>query len=192
MQTKPNINEAQNIKPIDTIVHFGAGRCSELDSYLTLQPRQLLLVEADLQLAEDLQNRTTDCESVQVTRAAVAGKPGPATFHRFTSTGSQQPASCHRLAEAFPGLKTVELLPVKTVSPTALLEPMQLQAEQENRLVIDLPGEELPVLLALQQSQQLDLFSQIHLYCGREQLYEGSEPQHRFLSGSVNRFRSDC
>ena len=121
MQTQPTINEHQNMLPIHTIVHFGAGICSELANYLTLQPRQLLLVEADPELAEDLQKRTTDCESVQVTRAAVAGKPGPAIFHRFSLPEVNSLHHATGLLELFPGLKTVELLPVKTVSPVTLL-----------------------------------------------------------------------
>ena len=83
MPTQPPINDHQNKPPIHTIVHLGAGRCSELANYLTLQPRQLLLVEADPELAKDLQHRTEGLQQVKVSCTAVAGLPGPATFHRF-------------------------------------------------------------------------------------------------------------
>ena len=153
MQIKPNINEAQNIKSIETIVHFGAGQCGELDEHLTLQPRLLLLVEADPHLVEALYSRTANLKNVKVCCAAVSGQPGPAIFNRYNlpEVNSLHPAS--GLLKLFPGLKTVEQLKVEAVSPVSLLKPLDLQAQQENRLVIDLPGEELPVLLALQQSQ---------------------------------------
>ena len=71
---------------------------------------------------------------------------------------------------------------METVSPVTLVQPLQLQAQQENHLVIDLPGEELPVLQALQQAQQLHLFRYIRLQqCGREPLYENSKPASRIL-----------
>ena len=139
------------------------------------------MVEADSQLAKELQNRIEGVKQAQVSCVAIAGNPGDAILYRynFPELNSLHPAS--GLMDLFPGLKLVEQQQVKTVSPVTLLQPLQLEAEKENRLVIDLPGEELPVLQALQQSQQLDLFSQILLYCGREPLYEGSEPATRIL-----------
>ncbi|MBA1445494.1 MAG: hypothetical protein M3H12_16335 [Chromatiales bacterium] len=65
---------------MDTIVHMGAGRCSELDDYLAAKPAHLLLVEADPQLAEALQARTTNHPQVEVINRVVAAQPGPATF----------------------------------------------------------------------------------------------------------------
>ncbi len=181
MQTQSKLDDVRDITPIDTLVHMGAGRCIELEEYLTLQPRQLLLVEADSQLAEDLQNRIENVTQAQVSCVAIAGNPGQATLYRYNlpEVNSLHPAS--GLMDLFPGLKLVEQQQVEAVSPVTLLKPLQLQAEKENRLVIDLPGEELPVLEALQQSQQLELFSLVYLYCGREPLYEGSEPATRIL-----------
>jgi FkbM family methyltransferase len=170
-----------NKPPIDAIVHLGAGRCSELDGYLAQQPRRLLLVEADPQLAEDLKNRTKDRESVKVTCAAIAGLSGPATFNRYNLLEANSLHSASGLLELFPGLKTVEQLKVDAIRPDSLLNQLNLNAAQENLLVMDLPGEELPVFKALQQSQKLHLFSQVILHCGCQALYEGSEPAARIL-----------
>ena len=181
MPTRPNIDEYQPHQPVDTLVHLGVGRCSELDAYLAKQPKRMLLVEADPQLAEAVQARTASLPQVQVHCATVAGSPGPATFFRYNlpDAGSLHPAS--GLLQLFPGLKTVEEIQVDAVSPAALLQPLQLQQVQENLLIIDLPGEELPVLQGLQQAQQLHLFRQLHLYCGRQPLYESSLPARQIL-----------
>jgi hypothetical protein len=56
-----------------------------------------------------------------------------------------------------------------------------LTVQGDNLLVIDLPGEELPVLQALWEATQLQLFSQVKLRCGREPLYEGAEPATRIV-----------
>ncbi|MBL3527810.1 MAG: hypothetical protein JMN27_09580 [gamma proteobacterium endosymbiont of Lamellibrachia anaximandri] len=162
---------------MDTIVHLGAGRCSELDDYLAAKPASLLLVEADPQLAKTLQVRTTDYPQVEVINCAVAAQPGPVTFRRYNlpDASSIHPASIG-LLDLFPGLKTVQELQIEALDPAPLLQPLRLQVEQRNRLVIDLPGEELPVLQALQQADQLHYFEQLQLHCGREFLYEDSEP----------------
>jgi FkbM family methyltransferase len=187
MQPQLKIKTTPNKSPVDTIVHLGAGRCSELDDYLAQQPRQLLLVEADPQMAEDLQNRTKNRGSVKVTCAAIAGQPGPATFNRYNLPEVSSLRCAKGLIELFPGLKTVEQFKVDAISPDFLLNPLKLNSEQENMLVVDLPGEELPVLQALQQSQKLHLFNHLILHCGSHALYEGSEPAARVLEWLRNK-----
>jgi FkbM family methyltransferase len=176
-----NTQIAGNVSPIHTIVHLGAGRCSELANYLTFQPQQILLVEADPKLAADLEKRTADLEPVTVKCAAVAGNPGPATFLRFTVSEWNSLHAPSGLLELLPGLKMVESLQVTTVSPVDLIQPLKLKAEQESLLIVDLPGEELSVLQALAQAQLLHLFGKIRLQCGVEPLYEGSAPAQQIL-----------
>ncbi|MBK8129401.1 MAG: hypothetical protein IPK53_10955 [bacterium] len=53
------------------------------------------------------------------------------------------------MLQLFPGMKALEETPLEAVAPATLLEPLQLSAEEDNLLVVDLPGEELPVLRAL-------------------------------------------
>lgn len=166
---------------MDTVVHFGAGLCSELDAYLAMKPHRLVLVEAEAQLAEALVKRTAGLPHVQVVRAAIAAHPGSGLFHRYSLPGV---GSLHRasgLAALFPGLRALEPLPVETVSPVPVLEPLALEDQRSNLLVVDLPGEELPVLTVLRDAGQLQLFTQIRLHCGHRPLYEGGEPAARIL-----------
>ncbi|NMQ27649.1 hypothetical protein E4Q23_07705 [Candidatus Accumulibacter phosphatis] len=166
---------------IDTLVHLGSGQCSELDAYLSLQPKRLVLVEADAQVAAALRVRTDELPNVQVLCNAVAGIAGPAVFHRYSlpETGSLHPAT--GLLQLLPGLKPLEEVPIEAVAARTLLEPLQVDAGGDNLLVIDLPGEELPVLQALWDGTQLQRFSQVKLRCGREPLYEGAEPAPRIV-----------
>ncbi|RRS34800.1 MAG: hypothetical protein OI74_04115, partial [Gammaproteobacteria bacterium (ex Lamellibrachia satsuma)] len=162
---------------MDTIVHLGAGRCRELDDYLAAKPARLLLVEADPQLAKMLQARTIDQPQVEVINRAVAAHTGPVTFHRYNlpDVGSLYQAA-PGLLELFPGLKMVQELQMEAIDPATLLQSIHQQVEQRNQLIIDLPGEELPVLKALQQADQLHYFEQLQLHCGRQSLYEDGEP----------------
>ena len=76
-------NDAGIQLSVDTVVHFGAGYCNELDAYLALKPQRIILVEADPLLAEILGKRTNQLPQVKVECAAVAGQPGPVNFHRY-------------------------------------------------------------------------------------------------------------
>ncbi len=163
--------------PVDTIIHLGAGRCSELEGYLASKPTHLLLVEADPQLTKTLQARTNDFPHVKIINKAVAGQPGSAMFYRYNLpdvSGLHQANS--NLLKLFPGLKTVQTVQTEATAPSALLQPLELQADQHNWLTIDLPGEELAVLKAIQQADQLHLFDQLQLHCGNQALYEEGEP----------------
>ncbi|HRQ56901.1 MAG TPA: hypothetical protein PLN31_05750 [Azoarcus taiwanensis] len=161
---------------LDVLVHMGAGRCRELDSHLAAKPTKVLLIEADPQLAEALEARTADLPQVQVTCAALAGERRAAQFQRYNlpDVGSLHAAS--GLLELFPGLRTLQRIAVETTPAPELIGPLRLDAAQENLLVVDVPAEELPVLQALQQAEQLHLFRHLHVHCGRESLYERSQP----------------
>ena len=166
---------------MDTLVHFGAGQCSELDAHLAFRPQKVLLVEADPQVAAALQARTAQLQNVQVISGAVAGSAGPCVLYRYNLPGASSLHPATGLLQLFPGLREVDEIPVDAVAPTTLLQPLQLAPHGEKLLVIDLPGEELPVLEALWGANALQLFSQVKLRCGREPLYQGCVPAVQIL-----------
>lgn len=55
----------------------------------------------------------------------------------------------NRPATTVPGLKALEPVEIEALGAATLIEPLQLVAQRDHLLVIDLPGEELPVLQAL-------------------------------------------
>jgi hypothetical protein len=114
-------------QPIDTLIHLGAGQCSELDSYLALKAGKIVLIEADPMLAAALQARTASLPNVRVMCNAVAGSAGPAVFYRYNlpGTGSLRPAT--GLLQLFPGLKPLDQMPIEAVLPATVLEPLQLR-----------------------------------------------------------------
>ncbi len=169
---------------LHTLVHLGAGRCRELDTYLTQPLQRLVLLEADPQLAAALRTRIAatptapeqETASIQVLNTAVAGQAGTHSFYRYNLPDVSSLHAATGLLALFPGLKTVQQFTVDTVNPAELVEPLALDAEQDHSLVIDVPGEEYPILQALEQAEQLHRFCWLQLYCGREALYENSVP----------------
>lgn len=173
MQTE-SIQDAHQNSAAPTIIHLGAGRCSELASYLDMQPGQLLLVEADQRLATLLRERVAQQPHVEVRCAAVAAQKRTATFYRYNlaDAGSLHPAT--GLRNLYPGLRVVEEATVTVDSAAELLESVQLDQTGRHLLAVDIPGEELAVLQSLEAAGLLAQFSQLRLYCGVEPLYEGS------------------
>lgn len=163
-----------NSKGAGVLVHLGAGQCSELAQYIALRPQSLLLIEADPQIAHDLQARAAEYAQLKVICAAVSGHPGPAILHRYNLPGASSLHPATGLKKLFPGLKETGRIKVEAVTPDSLFRSLNLQNDFENTLVIDLPGEELPILQSLLKSELLYLFSRLYLNCGREPLYEGS------------------
>lgn len=166
---------------IDFLVHFGAGRCSELDHYLAREPKQLILVEADPDLAESLTRRTADLSQVQVICAAVADQSAQGTLRRYNLPDASSLRAATRLYALYPGLKLLDELPVETVRADALLERLPYTDDQNNVLVIEVPGEEQAVLNTLLEADLLHRFREMQLHCGCESLYAESAPAERVL-----------
>jgi FkbM family methyltransferase len=168
-----NLPETDIHLQVDTLIHLGAGPCTELNTNFANFPQQVLLVEADPLLVEELNISMAGIDHIQIINAAVAGKARQTTFYRFNLPGvnSIHPPS-DLLLELYPGLRKIEEMQVETVTPVSLIKSLALRAEQENWLIVDLPGEELPVLKVIHEEQQLHLFRHIQLYCGHQSLYE--------------------
>jgi hypothetical protein len=128
-----------------------------------------------------LQKRTAELQNVQVIPSAVAGSPGPGVLYRYNLPGASSLHPATGLLQLFPGLREVDQIAVDAVAPTTLLQPLELAPHGEKLLVIDLPGEEIPVLAALWEANALQLFNQLKLRCGREPLYEGCVPAAQVL-----------
>jgi chromosome segregation ATPase len=176
MQTHQPPYATEEHSATHTIVHLGAGTCRELERYLTAQPARLLLVEADPQRADDLQRRTQSLPQVEVRGTAVTTDATASILYRYNLPDVNSLHAPSGLWHLFPGLKLMDQIEVGTVSPADLIAPLQLQMQQENRLIIDTPGEELPILKALQESDHLHRFKYLYLHCGRDSLYETSVP----------------
>ncbi len=181
MQIQPRHDGDSSLSSIHTLVHFGAGRCRELDAHLALKPQRILLIEADPHLSEILRERSLELPQVSVLGVAVAGQAGPGVLHRYNLPDANSLHPAEGLLRLFQGLRLQERLPLETQLPSSVVAPLDLVGQDDHLLIIDLPGEEFPVLQALQRSGHLALFRHLRLCCGCESLYEGSEPATRIL-----------
>jgi FkbM family methyltransferase len=160
--------------PLDFIIHLGAGKCSELDDYLTLNPKNIQLIEADSDLVKELELKVQNNDNVTIIPCAISATEEHRKLFRYNISSANGIHPATELKLLFPGLKQLEPIKVKSIRPTELLQPLALNIEQNNLLVVDVPGEELAVLQALEEADKLVLFRYIQLHCGIKALYSES------------------
>lgn len=161
---------------IDTIVHFGAGRGGDLRRHLDRQPRQIVLIEAQAENVEALERVAARHHHVRVTHAAVAGEPGPHTLFRLSLPELSSVRRPTALLDLYPGIEVLEERLVETIIPADSLTPLRLNPEHQNLLVIDVPGEELPILKSLDEAKHLVNFTLVEVRCGCRPLYADATP----------------
>lgn len=149
-----------------TILHLGAGKCRELDTYLETAAEQIVLVEPDPEAAQGLRQRAEADPRVKVIEAAVGGQGDSAKLHRYNVPGL---ATLHPLKTPptqWPGLREVAQLHVKTLDFKQLLEQVALAESKQHWLVIETPGEEAQVLRALREHEIPQRFAYLSLTLG--------------------------
>ena len=104
---------------IETLVHLGAGKCSELDYYMSLQPKHMLLVEGDPEIADALLERTANLAQVVVENSVIAGQSGESSFIRYNLPGTGALHEATSLLETYPGLRKTHEFSVSTVAPSS-------------------------------------------------------------------------
>ena len=162
-------------RDVDTIVHLGAGKCSELANYLAASPRRIVLVEADPQAVRALERRCVRQDNVEVWQQAVAPEAGEHTLHVFNAQelSSLRPGTA--LQNLYPGIRQIRQESVDAITPGELIEQLDIQPGA-HCLVVDTPGEEYQLLEALQSANLLDRFDRIVLRCAKEPLYDSASP----------------
>lgn len=147
-----------------TILHIGAGECSELSVYLATRAERIVLVEPVPELVYRLRQRTKQEDRVTIIEAAVTDKNGKTILHHFNVSDL---ATLHPPEEPplrWPGLCKVSQYNVKTVGLSGLLEKIDMQQGKVNWLVIECPGEEETVLHELGKNYAHSFFQYISLH----------------------------
>lgn len=163
------------------IIHIGAGDCGELGSYMALQPKRVVLVEADPKRAKGLSRRIAGMSGVEVLPLAIDADKGRKSFRVFNLPDWNSLRAPDGLKRLFPGLRLLREMEVETVSVLDLMERIGLDAGEDNWLVVDAPGSEAAIVETLCEAGQLDCFGSIVLHCGRDSLYEGSASAEEIL-----------
>ena len=157
----------------DTILHIGAGRCSELDAFLDANPNRVVLVEPNPVLARGLRLAAQRFPDISVYELAVSDDPTRRSLHVFNHAAVTSLRPATGLSDLYPGLSLKHVRPVAVLPPADLIGELSLDFDN-NWLVLDAPGEEYSIVTSLADSHHIERFSYCWVHCGRRPLYEGS------------------
>lgn len=157
---------------IDTILHLGAGPCTELTAYLGSAARQIHLVEPLPSFHEGLAAQARHEPRLRVHAVAVAAEAGQARLNLYNLAELSSLRDATGLHDLFPGLRLVDRIAVETVTLAEVL--LQLPEAGTDILIIDTPGYETAILDALFQGPQRHRFAHIFTRIGVTPLYKGA------------------
>jgi FkbM family methyltransferase len=161
---------------LDAVLHLGAGACAEMQEYLAIKPRALVLVEADPQLAEALRAELEQNAGVEVIAAAAAPNQGRATLRVMNNRRESTLQNPGALLERLPNLRIAREVGVPAMTLAQLAARLRgrpgEEASGDAALVLELQGAELAVLRSAPR-EVLRRFSWIAVRASAEVLFEG-------------------
>lgn len=166
-------------RPLAHVIHIGAGTGSDLPAYLKAGAGAVTLIEADPELARQLEAQIGDQTGVTVIEAAVSGDLRRRVFRRANAPELSSFRNPTGLKELFPGLRILSAEPVRPGDPVQLIKSLDLPGlgpesgpeSGSTLLVIEAPGEALGILRALEAADLLMCFDAIRLQEGVARLY---------------------
>lgn len=160
-------------EPFDCIVHVGAGADADATDYSALNPKHVVLIEANPEAHAALAERFQNASNVTVVNALVAPQSGETAFHRFSLPSFNAPLGLGRLREIYPRIGLVEELRIQSQTLCGIVPESVLGAR--NLLIFDIPGQEAVVLREL-PLEFLERFCSMVVLASAESWQEGSEP----------------
>lgn len=131
------------------IVHIGAHKGQEVDFYLKIGFQNILLIEANPDLAAELKAKYKDDARIKVEQCAIADTTGELEFHIHTSrSGSTEPASILEMKEfskIVESLTTVKTIKVPAYTLIDLFDKEEYEVQDYNFMNVDVQGAEIHV-----------------------------------------------
>ncbi|WP_418139336.1 hypothetical protein AB9R84_11305 [Oceanimonas smirnovii] len=151
-----------------TLVHIGAGDGSNNAKNTAWQKQ--ILIEPLPTAAEALRTATKTEPNTEVWELAISchGNNQPAPFTEYNLAGYSGLQADNNLSELYPGIKVMQQHTVTTLTPAALLNKLQLVAQEHNKLIIHANGETAAIAHALAAQGQLTQFAELEINLASE------------------------
>lgn len=154
-----------------TILHLGAGYCSELPEYLAIPNAEIYLIESESEIIEYHQEQHSELTNLHLIQSIVGTEAGEKPFYRFSFSDLNSLSPAKNLHSCFPSVKLTNQSNVLVRDIIDVIEQCALDG-QDNVLVIDLPGIAFNVFFYLELKGCLNNFSNVNVYIGHHDLYE--------------------
>ncbi|WP_300540864.1 hypothetical protein [Maricaulis sp.] len=154
------------------IVHIGCGE--DAGRFWEERADDLVLVEPDPDRALAVRDWVERSGKGTFVQAAVAEGAGEAAFLRTSFSDMNSLRAMTGAMTLFPGLQSLESVPVKTIPPRGVLAGRDLERiAGATALVVDAPSEACLVLADLDDAELLDFFDDIVVHVPESPLHQG-------------------
>jgi hypothetical protein len=164
----------QDIGPLNTIVHVGAGADAREEDYSPLQANRIVLIEADPEAASRLAERFEGHPSITVLHHLIAAREEDTVFYRFTLPAFNAPLGLGRLREIYPRVAQEGTLFMRSRTLPSILEQHGVRSGERNLLILEIPGQERSVLASL-SPENWDAVPFVLLHSCSEAWQEGAD-----------------
>ena len=130
---------------IDTVVHVGAGYCSDVKFYRNLGIKSIVLIEADKNLVETASKKFASAKDIKIHHRAIAGVTGERTLFLTNNQRFSSLLKPRHILKTYPNLKLTGEHPVSAASLADMCGELQLPPKGKHLLVLELNGEEIAV-----------------------------------------------
>ena len=132
----------------DTVLHLGAGSALELEALARLGAERIVLVEGDPETADRLRGISREHPTAEVRQCVLAPSAGALQWQRFNLPAFNGPLEPDGLEQAYPRVRLLDACTVQTTAVEAFLDALMLGDDVRGLLIVDLPGQEAPLLQA--------------------------------------------
>jgi FkbM family methyltransferase len=157
--------------PVRGVVHAGAHRAEEYDTYTALGANRVVYIEANPHLVKELKSKFKGNDGVSVIQAAISDGEYDAEFIIHNDTHTSSLLEMKVIAETHPELEVNERIKIKTKSLNQLFVDEEIDLTHYNILTIDVQGVELQAL----KGCNLTPFDYIYIEVETWELYEGGK-----------------
>lgn len=156
-----------------TVLHLGAGSALELDALAGLGAERIVLVEGDPETADRLRETSRVYPTAEVHQCVLAPSAGVLRWHRFNLPAFNGPLAPDGLEQAYPRVRLLDTCTVQATGVEEFLDALMLDDSGRGLLIVDLPGQEAPLLQAT-PARHLLRFSTVLVRGAREGLWKRS------------------
>ena len=155
---------------ISTVVHIGAGYCTEYPLYQNLGIKQIVFVESDKQLFDVASERFSRSPDITILNRTIGGQNGVGTFFQTSNKRFSSLLKPNQILKYYPNLLVTNEQTITTTTLQSLCNEIQILANDKNLLVLELQGAELSVIIDT-KAEVLQKFKWIVIRAGEGTLY---------------------
>lgn len=138
------------LQQYDLIIHIGAGYCPELEEYISSKSKQILLIEADTNIATQLKRKVSQFSNVAVLNELISVNSEVCNFYQYSVSKFSSIFPASTLFEAYPNLKLVTDKKIMSISINDIFK-QYIAKHQSVMVVIDAYGQSSSIINALSQ-----------------------------------------